>query len=97
MSPDEILEVTRKWWRIDKTVADKVKIILAVSDGKIKAVFDKVGEWRKDDSGKFNGRYELTTADYNNALSEKFNGQSVSHLFPKGAANPIRYFGMDRI
>lgn len=94
MSDYEILEAARKWWRINPDVANKAKLYLAVANGIVKGAFRKKGNWQKDETGLHNGRYCFEGFRAEESVWNQYIGKSVSYLFPKGAANPISYFGM---
>ena len=91
MSGDEIFHATRGWWRLNLESAKKVCLVLAVANGLVKGVYS-AQKWMTHpvDTNRvgFEG-CEAEAADVN-----KFIGKSVRQLFTKGAANPVRYFGM---
>lgn len=94
MSDSELYEVTRKWWKIRIERASTMKYALAVVNGTVREVFTIV-KWQKDtDVGEnYDGRICFEGFVAESSVRERFINKSVAHLFPKGAANPIRYFG----
>lgn len=94
MNPDEILEVTRKWWRINPKTANKTTLVLAVANGIVKGAFRRNGMWQKDTTGEHDGRYCFDGRIAEDSGSRWFLNKPIAGLFPKGASNPIRYFAI---
>lgn len=96
MNEQEIYDTTRGWWRVSRGNCEKVKLVLAVVRGAVIEVF-RVNGWKAADGTAANGqsrlRFEGERAE--ESVRQKFCGRSVAGLFAKGAANPIRYFGMN--
>jgi len=92
MTPGEIYEATRGWWRVSKDSAEKVKFVLAVAFGNVIGAYN-VRCWHYQPNMN-SGRMAFDGV-FDEAAFKKFGGQSVKHLFAKGAANPIRYFNVN--
>lgn len=93
MSDDEIYDVTRQWWKIRLERAEKMRYALAVSDSIVRKVF-AIERWETDaDAGEdYGGRIRFIGRVADDLMQKRFVGKSVKSLFPKGVANPIRYF-----
>lgn len=96
MNGQEIYDTTRGWWRVSRGNCEKVKLALAVVRGIVIEVF-RVNGWKAADGTAANGqsRLQFEGERAEESIRQKFCGRSVAGLFAKGAANPIRYFGMN--
>lgn len=93
MDDDELYDVTRQWWRVNKNRAEKIRYVLAVSDSIVRKVFTP--EYWEIYDGLDEECYKRCCFIGGSApdkIQQRFVGKSVKSLFPKGAANPIRYF-----
>jgi len=89
MSEKELYEVTSGWWRVNKDVVKQIQIVLAVAGGEVKSAY-RVFNWHYQ-PGMTSGRMAFEGV-LDDEVSKLFCGRSVRELFPRGAANPIRYF-----
>lgn len=93
MNDDQVYETVRGSWRVRPENADKYKVVLAVAFGTVKGAY-LADHWEPSTKPSGQGRYAFVRR--RDAAEEKrlarFVGKDVSGLFPKGAANPIRYF-----
>ena len=93
MNDDQVYETVRGSWRVRPENADKYKVVLAVAFGTVKGAY-LADHWEPSTKPGGQGRYAFVRR--RDAAEEKrlarFVGKDVSGLFPKGAANPIRYF-----
>ena len=88
ITDSDLYEATRKWWRAGDRI-QRAPFAVAVYEGVCLEVYE-VHEWCRVpfDGGTrwvFDG--SIADDDIRNELLFK----SVKHLFPQGAANPIRY------
>lgn len=93
MNKDELYEKTRQWWAVSLSSVQRIKYVLAVVNGRVIEVY-KIDRWEKDEDlhEEHDGRYRFIGSVATDEKRSKFVGKSVKSLFPKGAANPIRYF-----
>jgi uncharacterized protein len=90
MTSEELYEATRKFWVIGER-RSKAKYAVATYKGLTREVYE-IDRWMQEDynGGKrwaFEGR-QVTDSKIINELRYK----SIKSYFPKGAANPIKYF-----
>lgn len=84
--PQEIYEATRASWKINVGRAGKVKYVLSVARGLVRAVYKDV-QWANDTNHL--GRKMFTGCDITGKST--YANHSVAHLFLRGAQTPIRY------
>ncbi len=86
-----IYQATRKAWRINLKRAKKVRYVLAVSRGIVRAVFepDRWEPINDSDRKQFFGKVAPKE------VAEQFLGKSVTHHMTAGSQNPIRYLNVD--
>lgn len=96
--PEELYEVTRKWWRVGSQ-RDKAVYAMAVINGVVREVWRISGwyaraegdpGWEEDEPGKprwaFHGEVAHDQAH--------FKGRSVAHYWKPGAQSPFVYAGL---
>lgn len=88
MTDPELYEATRGYWRVAKANAANVTHALAVAHGVVRAAYD-VTSWhpsvRRGQEGRMG--FDGTPSAAWGALI----GVDVSHVFPPGSQNPVRY------
>ena len=101
MTPMEIYEATRGYWRLNIENAKEVDYVLSVYDGMVLEVYE-VAEWfpalstYMDRSGKPNpedvkGRYEFVGRIADDDIRKRYADKFVRDFFSYGEANPIKY------
>lgn len=103
ITPLELYEATRAYWRVNINQAKKVKYVLSVYDYMILEVYEVV-DWypayttylnRKDsldhNSKKMQGRCEFVGKIADESVRKKYVGKSVSKLYKFGEQSPIKY------
>lgn len=101
MTPMEIYEATRGYWKLKLENARKVDYVLSVYDGMVLEVYE-VAEWfpalstYMDRPGKtspeeLQGRYEFVGKIADDDIRKRYADKSVSDFFKFGEANPIKY------
>lgn len=101
MSPQELYDATRGYWRLNVENAKKVDYVLSVYEGMVLEVYE-VAEWLPalstfmDRPGKPNpedmdGRYEFVGKVANDNVRKHYIDKSVKECFPPGDSNPIKY------
>lgn len=101
MSPMELYEATRGYWRLKVENAKKVDYVLAVYDGMVLEVYE-VADWfpalstYMDRQGNSNledldGRYEFVGRIADDDIRKRYADKSVRDFFSFGEANPIKY------
>jgi hypothetical protein len=97
MHIDDIYDITRGWWKIGPK-REQALFALAVADGVVRAVFE-IHEWQPrllDDDGSPITENPRWGFDGEPATDQQhLVGLDVRHLFPQGAANPVRYLNID--
>lgn len=86
----ELYEATRRWWKIaaSRTTPGPgaPDSVFAVDRGVVKAAYAIESWTRSPDGSRFGFEGKIDTA-----LHDQYCGADVSHYFPRGAANPIRF------
>lgn len=101
MSPLEIYEATRGYWKLKVENAKQVDYVLAVYDGMVLEVYE-VADWfpalstYMDRQGNSNpdsmeGRYEFVGRIASDEIRKRYADKSVRDFFSFGEANPIKY------
>lgn len=103
MSPFELYEATRGYWRVNIEKAKEVDYVLAVYDGMVLEVYEPV-EWlqggstfmsRESDGSPrpeiMDDRYEFIGCVADEMVRKKYIGKSVEDFFTSGASNPFQY------
>jgi hypothetical protein len=94
-------EASRFAWRLDRTKAEQAEVVLAVSQGVIRAAFSGM-KWLEATSANFPGResvpgrwgFEAVPAPVE--VQKRYVGKRVpDEMRPRGASNPIRYSWRD--
>lgn len=106
MSPQELYEATRGYWRVNLEQARKMKYALAVYFGMILEVYEIV-DWypafstmtyrQVDNYDKLKDRYEFVGRIASEEIRNKYKDKSVAKLFTKGDQNPIRYIQTEKL
>ena len=101
MSPQELYDATRGYWRLNVENAKKADYALSVYEGMVLEVYE-IAEWLPalstfmDRPGKPNpenmkGRYEFVGRIAEDNIRKQFTDKSVKECFPQGNSNPIKY------
>ena len=101
MTPQELYDATRGYWRLNVKNAEKVDYALAVYEGMVLEVYEIV-TWlpalstfmdrpNRKDSKDMEGRYEFVGKIANDKVREQYVDKSVKDYFPVGDSNPIKY------
>lgn len=102
MTPLELYEATRGYWRINPKQASKVDYVFSVYDGMVIEVYQPI-QWfhgystfttRKIENvseERKKTRYEFIGKIADNYIRELYLGKSVANLFSYGEQNPIKY------
>ena len=92
MGPNEVYESTRGHWKAKFDQIRQYMTVLSVANGIIRGVY-AVDQWQKDEqsNGIEDGRVMFSGKDATDPQLTEWIGRSIKTLFPKGAANPVRY------
>lgn len=100
MSDFELYEVTRGFWRVDKSKVEGIRLALAVYDGMVLEAYE-IAAWLPAGSGmcaarsvsqaELAHRMEFVGRVANRCIRDRYVGKGVSGLYAPGSANPIRY------
>ena len=101
MTPLELYEATRGYWKVSLNQAEKVRYALSVYDGMVLEAYEVVG-WhlakstfmeREDsrDGETLSDRYEFVGRIADESVRKRYVGKSAAGFFPAGNANPIKY------
>lgn len=93
MNDEQVYEVVRGEWRINPESTKGYRWVVAVAHGVIRGVFP-VLEWKMSERTDCVGRWRFTKDSNTVVMPEMMAwiGKSVKWMFPKGSANPVRYF-----
>ncbi len=90
ISRENIYEQTRKYWKVNFKRAQRATCVLAVCNNEVVAAY--IPEyWKQTDNPEWEGRYEFTGYEWEKC---PYIGCSVSQLYNKGCANPVRYLNL---
>lgn len=100
MTPYELYEATRAYWRVNLEQVKKAKYALAVYYGMVLEVYE-IAEWfpafstmmnqRFDNPDELKNRFEFVGKIASDEIRNKYKDKSVSGIYSKGEQNPIRY------
>lgn len=101
MSPFELYEATRGYWRLKFEHAQKVDYALSVYDGMVLEVYEVI-EWLPAlstfmnrsvqlDSEKLKKRYEFIGKIADDKIKKRYVDKNVKGFFAPGESNPIKY------
>lgn len=100
MSDFELYEVTRGFWRVDKSKVEGIHLALAVYDGMVLEAYE-IAAWLPAGSGmcaarsvsqaELAHRMEFVGRVADRCIRDRYVGKGVSGLYAPGSANPIRY------
>ena len=100
MSDFELYEVTRGFWRVDKSKVEGIHLALAVYDGMVLEAYE-IAAWLPAGSGmcadrsvsqaELAHRMEFVGRVAERCIRDRYVGKGVSGLYAPGSANPIRY------
>jgi len=107
MSPVELYDVTRGYWKIGKDRA-KARYALAIYQGIVREVYE-IKQWfpagttfsshpdrvRDSDEEWESDRWEFIGALAHRKIRRKYVGKSVAHYFPKSAQSPFIYVNIE--
>ena len=99
MPADELREATTRWWRIGVNGRTKARYAFSVMSGVIREVY-RIGEWRMRVEGDRDWEHDagkLPRWGFEAEIAEEmtpYRNHSVSHLYRKGDASPIRYLNL---
>lgn len=86
---ENLYEMARKYWKVDMRRASKATHVLAIVDGKVKAVYSPE-KWFVTDNATYAGRCEfIGELD----LDNDYIGKSVKSLYGR-SANPVKYVNL---
>lgn len=85
---DALYELARKWWKASATQVQPVRRVLAIVNNKVFAAYEPY-RWEVATNPDLLGRVAFHGDVAPDAAQWVDTG--VSHLFPQGAANPVRY------
>ncbi len=99
LSPLELYEMTRGFWRVDVERARQADYVLSVYQGIVREVYQVAGWFpggstftqRTDDEDFAKNRYEFVGRIADEPIRQKYRFKSVAHFFPKGCQAPFRY------
>lgn len=102
MTPGELYDATRGWWRVNLDVANKADYALSIAEGQVKEVYKiNKNSWHKYGTAtgpgdpSAGGRYQFDGEVVKDAsIRRLYVGRSVEGLFKQGDAYPVRYFGI---
>lgn len=100
-SSEELLDMTRGYWRTSSKKARLCDIVLSVFHGEVVEVYS-VDEWVDGDKIKMTTRvnaYRPGSYGFNGhvapkAIRDKYIGRRVDRLFKRGDRNPVRAFNV---
>jgi len=87
LTENELYEITRKWWKINKNRSPEIKYALCIYNGIIREVY-RVKSWEKDSE---NDRLAFKGEKAYGYARDKYLRKSVRKYQKKGNQNPIRY------
>lgn len=102
MTPIELYEATRAYWRVNIEQASKVKYVFAVYYGMVLEVYE-VAQWfpafstmmvqriNQEEKDRLSSRYEFVGRVADENIRKKYKDKSVAALYAKGEQNPIKY------
>lgn len=101
MTPLELYEATRGYWKVNPDQAGKVDYVLSVYDGMVLEAYIPV-EWMKakstfmerEDRKEYDentDRYEFVGRIADKKIRKRYVDKSVTDFFPVGNANPVKY------
>lgn len=100
MSDFELYEVTRGFWRVDKSKIEGIHLALAVYDGMVLEAYE-IAAWlpagsdmcadRSVSQAESAHRMEFVGRVADQCIRDRYVGKGVSGLYAPGSANPIRY------
>ena len=104
MSTIELYDATRSAWKLGPK-RDTVAYAMSVYRGIVREVYQVVG-WhpsghtmrKKDEDGRSpqrERRWEFVGYVADEPICKKYVGKSVSHYFPPGSQNPVKYVGCE--
>ena len=99
ISPDELYDITRAYWKTNRARAERCDIVLCAYQGEIKEVY-LADEWLSGDRIKTkHNTYRAGSYGFNGrvapaAIRNKFLGGSVKKLFKHGDRTPVRVFNL---
>ena len=99
ISPDELYDITRAYWRTNRTRAQQCDVVLCAYHGEVKEVY-LADEWLSGDQIKTKqNSYRPESYGFNGkvapaAIRNKFLGGSVKKLFKHGDRTPVRVFNL---
>jgi hypothetical protein len=95
MDVDEVYDITRGWWVLGEQ-REQAEYAVAVAKGVVRGVF-LIHGWRPRHLADDGGPADTTRWGFDgepSAEHEQLIGSDASHLFPQGAANPVRYLNL---
>ena len=100
MSPLELYEATRGYWRLNVENAKKVDYALSVYEGMVLEVYE-ITEWfpalstymgtRSSDPKNVEKRYEFVGKIADESVRKRYVNKSVKSFFKPGESNPFKY------
>ena len=84
MNSEQLYEATRASWKLGKN-REKAQYAVATYRGLTREVY-KIHRWYS-----VGNRWAFEGVAANSDIQQKYRHKSIAHLFPPGAANPVRY------
>ncbi|WP_407343365.1 hypothetical protein [Pengzhenrongella phosphoraccumulans] len=98
MTEDDVYDITRGWWHVGPK-REQAQYAVAVAKGVVRGVF-LVHDWRPrhyEDDGLTPAKKVRWAFDGEPAADQThLIGLDVKHLFPQGAANPVKYLNLNQ-
>jgi hypothetical protein len=95
MSPSELYETTRGWWRVGPR-REEARYAMAISNGIVREVYE-IKDWRQRREGDRSweddiaGRPRWVFDGMRSEAMAHYRNTDISRLFPRGVRNPIKY------
>lgn len=91
ISSQQLYQNTRSSWVLSKKKKEKAQYAFSVYKGVIKEVY-RIESWESTNNP---GRFAFVGEVAEDAVRNQYLDGKVAEYFPKGAANPVRYFNID--
>ena len=91
MTPEQLYEATRKWWRLNP--ARDPDYAFSIFEGVVRAVY-RIDDWEQPPPAERVGRLERRWAFRgvpDRERESKYVGADVTQYFSRGNSNPVRY------
>jgi hypothetical protein len=88
ITPEELCDVTRHWWVMSPTKAERVIRVLAVAEGKVREAYEPVAWSPSPVPGE---EHRIGFDGHLADDRDRWVGMDVTSVFPHGSQNPVRY------